>query len=59
MLVLKAARSGEYGRGFSVVAKEITKLADQSAESVKEIRQLLDGLKDKVRDIAFYHKRIC
>lgn len=49
---IEAARSGEYGRGFSVVAKEITKLADQSAESVKEIRQLLDGLKDKVLDVA-------
>lgn len=49
---IEAARSGEYGRGFSVVAKEITKLADQSAESVNEIRNLLDQLKDKVDQVA-------
>lgn len=48
---IEAARSGEYGRGFSVVAKEITKLADQSAESVNEIRNLLDQLKDKVDQV--------
>ncbi|WP_186278825.1 methyl-accepting chemotaxis protein [Lysinibacillus sp. BW-2-10] len=49
---IEAARSGEYGRGFSVVAKEITKLADQSADSVNEIRRLLDQLKYKVDQVA-------
>ena len=49
---IEAARSGEYGRGFSVVAKEITKLADQSANSVNEIKQLLDKLNDKVEHVA-------
>ncbi|SOC06071.1 methyl-accepting chemotaxis protein (MCP) signalling protein [Ureibacillus xyleni] len=49
---IEAARSGEYGRGFSVVAKEITKLADQSADSVNEIRNLLDQLKVKVNQVA-------
>lgn len=49
---IEAARSGEYGRGFSVVAKEITKLADQSADSVNEIRNLLDQLKVKVSQVA-------
>lgn len=49
---IEAARSGEYGRGFSVVAKEITKLADQSAESVNEIRQLVTKLNEKVELVA-------
>ena len=49
---IEAARSGEHGRGFSVVAKEITKLADQSASSVNEIKQLLDELNKKVDHVA-------
>ncbi|MEO4053199.1 methyl-accepting chemotaxis protein [Solibacillus sp. CAU 1738] len=48
---IEAARSGEHGKGFSVVAKEITKLADQSADSVNEIRQLLNSMKDKVGEV--------
>ena len=49
---IEAARSGEFGRGFSVVAKEITKLADQSADSVNEIRQLISQLNEKVDEVA-------
>lgn len=49
---IEAARSGEHGKGFSVVAKEITKLADQSAESVNEIHKLLDLMKDRVDQVA-------
>ncbi|MER2105785.1 MAG: methyl-accepting chemotaxis protein [Solibacillus sp.] len=49
---IEAARSGEHGRGFAVVAKEITKLADQSGESVNEIRQLLDVMKAKVEEVS-------
>lgn len=49
---IEAARSGEYGRGFGVVAKEITRLADQSANSVSEIKQLLDELNKKVENVA-------
>lgn len=49
---IEAARSGEYGRGFSVVAKEITKLADQSADSVNEIRLLVAQLNNKVDEVA-------
>ena len=35
-----------------VELKEITKLADQSANSVNEIKQLLDKLNDKVEQVA-------
>lgn len=49
---IEAARAGEAGRGFAVVAGEVGKLADDSSQSAKEIKQLVDGITNQIGELS-------
>ncbi|WP_226667901.1 methyl-accepting chemotaxis protein [Metabacillus litoralis] len=48
---IEAARAGEQGKGFAVVAAEVRRLAEQSQDAARGVKQIISSIQDEVKVI--------
>ena len=55
---IEAARAGEHGRGFAVVADEVRKLAESSSKSVKEIARISGEIREELERVSLSMEKV-